>query len=368
MVVPLDNIHKGYPRRNISNVCGHHFRYILFVAVTVVVSYQTVCRDIFFRSTFPLCAEQSRIAKVVDHVEPVMTVQSTAKVVWLMSFPNSGTSFTLRLINELSNTATATNYGEELQNMKIPLIQLNTEENAQVGPFLLQLFQQIPNYIITKTHCWGYNTRAPPKRYIDLKEKMFEKGCRSVTYPTPDANYVMADTRLYNMTVPKKAIHIVRNPFDNLVSRWHLWKNDYENTTHSFADFCHFWDTTNEERGERQFLSQETYNLMKDLPCRSDWYRYVQWHNLAIRLIEKHRLPALSINYEDYESKYGQIIQQLLDFLELPKLHDPPPFKEGKSYMYEYTPEDQQKAKKFVRHLASEQTWSLIKRYFESIP
>jgi Sulfotransferase domain len=252
--------------------------------------------------------------------------------------------------------------------MNTPLIQLNTENNAEVGPFLLQLFQQIPSYVITKTHCWGYNTDAPPKRYIDLKESMFEERCRTVTYPTPDAKYDLADTRPYNMTVPKKAIHIVRNPFDNLVSRWHLWKNDYENSTESFAEFCRYWDTKNAERGERKLLSEKTYELMKDLPCRSDWYRYVQWHNLAIQVIEKNQLPVLSINYEDYETRYGEVTQELLDFLELPKLHDPPPFKAGKSYMYEYTKEEQQKAKEFVQHMASQQTWSLVKRYFEGIP
>lgn len=250
----------------------------------------------------------------------------------------------------------------------MPLIQIDTENNTEVGPYLLQLFHQIPSYIITKTHCWGYNTPAKPKRYINMSEELFEEGCRTVTYPTPDANYFLAGTKLYNMTVPKKAVHIVRNPFDNLVSRWHLWQNNYENTTQSFGEFCDFWDTNNEERGEKDLLSPETFELMKNLPCRSDWYRYVQWHNLAARVIAKHQLPVLSINYEDYEDKYEQRIQQLLDFLELPRRHDPPPFKAGKSYMYEYTPEDQKRAKRFVKHMASEQTWALIKRYFEDIP
>lgn len=35
------------------------------------------------------------------------------KIAWLMSFPNSGTSYTLRLTRFLSETRTATNYGSE---------------------------------------------------------------------------------------------------------------------------------------------------------------------------------------------------------------------------------------------------------------
>jgi len=76
-------------------------------------------------------------------------------VAWLMSFPNSGTSYTLNLVREASNKTTATNYaleGEIKDQPSVPAI-----SSSSGGPFL----EIIPNrttdlpsrYILTKTHC-----------------------------------------------------------------------------------------------------------------------------------------------------------------------------------------------------------------------
>ena len=81
------------------------------------------------------------------------------------SFPNSGTTFTLNLIRELTNTTTATNYrlesemkdgdGERLPDF--PPAFPDTAD-AEKGPFLHVIPQKItytPKLILTKTHCNG---------------------------------------------------------------------------------------------------------------------------------------------------------------------------------------------------------------------
>eukprot|EP00957_Ditylum_brightwellii_P051315 3890622-Ditylum_brightwellii.AAC.1 len=53
---------------------------------------------------------------------------------WLMSFPNSGTSYTIHLIRGITNTTTATNYGLEgdiKDEESVPAI-----SNSENGPFL----------------------------------------------------------------------------------------------------------------------------------------------------------------------------------------------------------------------------------------
>ena len=74
-------------------------------------------------------------------------------VAWLMSFPNSGTSYTIHLIRETSNTTTATNYaleGDIKDEASVPAIQ-----GSEDGPYL-ELIKTIQTtipekFILTKT-------------------------------------------------------------------------------------------------------------------------------------------------------------------------------------------------------------------------
>jgi hypothetical protein len=68
-----------------TNVGGHHFRYLLFLATAAVISYHTISSEMFYRSNAASCVEHNRVAKIVQHLQPVMSVESQAKVVWLMS-------------------------------------------------------------------------------------------------------------------------------------------------------------------------------------------------------------------------------------------------------------------------------------------
>lgn len=53
-----------------------------------------------------------------EHVHPLVDSSSSSSsllpdIAWLMSFPNSGRSYTMRLVQAVSNTTAATNYAEE---------------------------------------------------------------------------------------------------------------------------------------------------------------------------------------------------------------------------------------------------------------
>jgi len=139
------------------------------------------------------------------------------EVAWLMTFPNSGTTYTLKLIQQYTNTTTATNYGNEqsVHGTTIPVHPWLVN-----GPFLRHpTWQQPPRYILTKTHCGGTTISPSPEDYIETV-RSFEIGCRS-------GNKVVNDTRVaaitYSMDVPKRAVHLIRNPFDvSIPMRRHL--------------------------------------------------------------------------------------------------------------------------------------------------
>lgn len=56
------------------------------------------------------------------------------------------------------------------------------------------------------------------------------------------------------------------------------------------------------------------------MPCRGDFFRYVQWHNLLHESLDyvPHVLPVLTVYYEDYQAPtYDRTARSILDFLEL---------------------------------------------------
>jgi hypothetical protein len=81
---------------------------------------------------------------------------------YYQSFPNSGTSYTIHAVRELTNTTTATNYGLEgdiKDDESVPVFQHS--EDGYNGPFLELIpgrSTNIPKYILTKTHCSGVST------------------------------------------------------------------------------------------------------------------------------------------------------------------------------------------------------------------
>lgn len=88
-----------------------------------------------------------------NEVQEVTDKEDGLRVAWLMSFPNSGTSYTLHLIRETTNTTTATNYaleGDIKDEESVPAI-----AGSEEGPYLeliKTIKTTIPNkYILTKT-------------------------------------------------------------------------------------------------------------------------------------------------------------------------------------------------------------------------
>ena len=73
---------------------------------------------------------------------------SSPQVVWLLSFPNSGTSFTITNLEALTNQSTASNYAEGWDQV----IPVGANEN---GPFYKGVKQLPSMYVLTKTHCAG---------------------------------------------------------------------------------------------------------------------------------------------------------------------------------------------------------------------
>jgi hypothetical protein len=180
-------------------------------------------------------------------------------------------------------------------------------ELDETGPFLRAPRTTLgpPNYVLTKTHCGGYCTNCGPDRFVRSLNR-FESGCTR-SYYCHAKNENRKDTRRYRVEDVSSAVHLIRNPFDNLVARSHKgvqklkqsgdWTDEEvvislevsENSTNAakrtrtpqevFANWCSFIDSFAENSpAQRQLLGMQDdmlWNLFSQLPCRFEWYRYV---------------------------------------------------------------------------------------------
>jgi hypothetical protein len=293
-----------------------------------------------------------------------------SSIVLLLSFPNSGTSYTLANTQTISDLTVATSYDQEILYSGTPLFVGAYEQS----PYILNASLGRPRNILTKTHCTGHCEVCVP----EFNLKVFETECLSLT------KYNAATKRNmripYNAIKPSKAVHLFRNPHDNLVARMHmgverrrtrlLW-TEYQLARFTFdesgfSQWCSYVDSL--FKGNLKEMLRNQYGISEyiihTLPCLSEWFRWVKWHNNAIAMLETHEIPALVLYYEDYTNNYQQAVNGLFNFMDLEQLRPPAPFIAGKTYESYFSLEAKQLAAELVQQLASPKCWSIIQNYF----
>jgi hypothetical protein len=182
----------------------------------------------------------------------------------------------------------------------------------------------------------------------------------------------------YSKNVPQKAIHIIRNPFDNLVGRQHLAmkkrlrqgsaEDIFPSSREGMQSWCEFLDAKPSQREiDSNVMDAAMMKRYKDLPCLSEWYRYIQWHNLAIQVTRRLQLPVHFMYYEDYSNNYAATVEDLFHFLELSIVQEPLDFIGGKTYGTFFNGKDAELAARMVRELATPDAWLLLRHYFEGL-
>ena len=152
---------------------------------------------------------------------------------WLMSFPNSGTSFTLRLAQWASNVTAATNYGDECdldpKGRNVPLYADMSDGPALKYPYKYSLPTR---YALTKTHCGGRCTHCAPDKYVETQQTFHEQclqgnrmePLKEDRNPSPqNIRNKGKSERIMEVRYPEelvaRAVHVIRDPFNNVVAR-----------------------------------------------------------------------------------------------------------------------------------------------------
>ncbi|CAJ1944627.1 unnamed protein product [Cylindrotheca closterium] len=305
-------------------------------------------------------------------------VQYTPKIAWLMSFPNSGTSFTMSLVGRASNRSFATNYADEVTPRDISSASLNIYHHRHDGPFWPGMSGKIlsprplpESFVITKTHCGSRCMYCGPEVYVVTADD-FLSSCSSGHARI--ANKTEAVDVHYPPERVASAIHLIRDPFTNIISRFHQrrknqedknlteWLSQHPNNSTGFQRWCKELDNQYRQEDIEYFGLEH----VPKAPCHGEFFKYAQWHSLvedALDLIS-HPVPVLTVYYEDYASKLEETTETILNFLDLDLVGRIKVFKAKTEVSEYFTAEQKDSIKEFIRDVASSAAWAHIQHYF----
>jgi hypothetical protein len=294
-----------------------------------------------------------------------MTSAAAAQLVWLVSFPNSGTSYTMMLVERASNRSTATHHGREVANTQGWSTPVSGDDGG--GPYwegtvhLRGRLRALPlRHVLTKTHCGSRCVNCGPETYRTSLPAFVQDCQRTTAYtttaPASGSSSSKSSVNLLTNWVPltrvAKVLWLMRHPLENIVARYHLERRNwlrkaaakdpvarrmapflYNNAT-GFQHWCRYLDETfdavpfvadPEEHESNNHMGVLPWSLWSRTPCRGEFYRYAQWHNRVGQMLlgddhangtdatatmtppVLHDRPVLHWYYEDYaqESSSG---------------------------------------------------------------
>jgi hypothetical protein len=317
-------------------------------------------------------------------------------IVWLMSYPNSGTSYTMTMVERASNRSTATNYGVEVTDKESEASSLPVHVNHPEGPYWegmsgkLGTPRHLPeSYVLTKTHCAGRCVHCGPDEYV-VDTAAFLEGCTRTSARTREHRGFQI-RRVQDTHAPEQVermVHLIRNPFHNVIARFHLERRHVvkldpkkaESLSNDAAGFRTWCNQLDEDHAatEPDYFTPEQLAIYRQAPCRGEFYKYTQWHNRVYDITplvgpksgaksesESGSPPVLIIHYEDYADNLQKTADQLLEFLELPLVAPLRPFRELPDYSDHFSDAEVKAVKALVQNVASEHTYELVQRYFE---
>jgi hypothetical protein len=226
-------------------------------------------------------------------------------------------------------------------------------------------------YVLTKNHCGPPCIWCTPNKYIQMYHH-FRQRCFRADKMTIHNGTKTITKDYYLPTKVKKLVHLIRDPLDNIVSRFRYERMQgksalhYNSTRTDFRAYCHtmhheFVQSIKQGR----YVDPTVRRVLESVPCWPELLKWTEWHNYAFVLAADLQLPTLVLHYEDYNTQLEKVTSQLLSFLELvPPQYNPPYFEPLKHYRDYFENEEIEAAEEAIRRMSLRETWVHIARYF----
>ncbi|KAL7512102.1 hypothetical protein ACHAXN_009048, partial [Cyclotella atomus] len=276
---------------------------------------------------------------------------------------------------------TATNYGESnlLNDGTSELVY--TSAFGAAGPFWtdpkINRHKPTNGYILTKTHCGSRCDVCGVDGYVE-NEHLFLQHCLETSYISKSSTGdLVKSVGTYDKELVARAVHLIRDPFDNIVSRFHLRHNRftklndteslerYPKTSDGFRAFCNDLSELHAQEEETSKFYHDVIDSIRNVPCHADFFRYIQWHNLAFVTTWDLQIPTLVVHYENFTTNFDETKCMLIEFLGQEAIYEPPTFVAGKTYRDYFSDEEIDGIAQMFEMLAMEKTWHYTRHYFE---
>jgi len=315
------------------------------------------------------------------------------QVALMIGFPWSGQIILQRAIQEKTQTSTATNYGHSIMLDSGLIVQemiasVPIFEGMEEGPFAFSNTKPFPTsgFILTKTYCGGHCISCSPNEFIQSDEQWFNECLSGVKYSVETERTEAAS---FDYDLVGKHVHLIRNPITNIAARF---EHEFESWGHynpsmqrkyplsrkGFKKWCRkFNDNMVSGRGVSRRKSEAEYYLttreLQDLswkvPCHTDFYRLVQWHNHVNEIVETLRvkhIPVKVLHFEQILAHQAETVDELIEYLGLEKVKEDFNFTtNGLKYRKDYFSVNEKKhIKSYMKHFSSKGTWRDLYKYF----
>mmetsp|Transcript_44906 Transcript_44906/g.54398 ORF Transcript_44906/g.54398 Transcript_44906/m.54398 type:complete len:363 (-) Transcript_44906:103-1191(-) len=307
---------------------------------------------------------------------------------WFMHYPNSGGEHILYFMQKITGKSVGTNYGNVLQETSGALVKdtyasKHVWENHPNGPFKFSDRELPENYVPIATNCGGTCNDCHPQYYILSKYEYLKKCHTGIRFsPFEGGN---EESLVYDNTFIKKGLQLVRPPIDNVVARFkqfrkekvalgdRVWLDAFPDTPLGLKMWCA--DVANEFREEENIMwDQEVWLSSYGVPCRQEFFRYIQWHNYAhdVTRIDMMDIPVAVVHTQDLQDDFQKHMDSLLWYfrleltmpldeyhaidLDIPSYHD------------WFTFEEKESIACFMKNLSTDDTIDRLGRYMKECP
>lgn len=312
------------------------------------------------------------------------TPSQQLKIALLMSFPNSGTSYTLQVTSRNTGTIFGSNYCHELTN---PGGQVGIFDGFAPTPVTnggqVSKYRWPTKYILTKTHCGGFcqsRTLCGPDQYL-ISNEQFQHDClRACSRHKNSSSFVnnRKKNKSYSHKMVGKAVHLFRDPFDNIVSRFHhlmkkyrktMTSEEFKNFNRKFNDtpsgfqaYCQDWDSLYGSEEELMIYGPLRSDIIHDVPCHAEFFLYTNWHNNAFKAIASWGVPSHILRYEDYHTDFNGTMGRMMGELEQEQVAHVFGYR-NRDYSNYFSNEQRDAVQRFIKRFASHDTLNELRYY-----
>mmetsp|Transcript_14985 Transcript_14985/g.18810 ORF Transcript_14985/g.18810 Transcript_14985/m.18810 type:complete len:653 (+) Transcript_14985:77-2035(+) len=276
------------------------------------------------------------------------------EVVWILSYVHSAGDFTERLINAITQDNPA---------------ERNDHESFILDP---ERPDTEDDFVVTRSHCGGVClSECTPNQYVLAPDGFLDQCVEHASFRGElDLRLDVDDLRR------GRVVHMVRDPFSTAAAgyiyEWNVhrkanneeWLLHHSKDSEGFIKWCTEMDMRNKE-SEGVTFDVKTNTLLEGVPCHTEIFKWVQWHNNAFIIEEQLSLKVLVVHQEDYSSNSG-VVDNILQFLGRNQVGEAPVFGTENVIGF-YSTEEQEKIVKFIKQIASEKTWNESKNYFKDV-